>query len=94
MSFKNLKISMKLTVAFGGFVALIILSSLFSLANMNRANDGMKQVLYESYPIASTAGQMMDNFYSFIGIQELILLDDRGSDKRREELAKITLKIN
>ncbi|HDN2513326.1 TPA: MCP four helix bundle domain-containing protein [Providencia rettgeri] len=94
MSFKNLKISMKLTIAFGGFVTLIILSSLFSLANMNRANDGMKQVLYESYPIASTAGQMMDNFYSFIGIQELILLDDRGSDKRREELAKITLKIN
>ncbi|MBQ0270123.1 MULTISPECIES: methyl-accepting chemotaxis protein [Providencia] len=94
MFFKNLKISMKLTVAFGSFVALIILSSIFSLANMNRANDGMKQVLYESYPIASTAGQMMDNFYSFIGIQELILLDDRGSDKRREELAKITLKIN
>ncbi|MGG4610480.1 methyl-accepting chemotaxis protein [Providencia sp. Me31A] len=94
MSFKNLKISMKLTIAFGGFVTLIILSSLFSLANMNRANDGMKQVLYESYPIASTAGQMMDNFYSFIGIQELILLDDRGSDKRKEELAKITLKIN
>ncbi|ENL8516286.1 MCP four helix bundle domain-containing protein [Providencia rettgeri] len=93
MSFKNLKISMKLTIAFGGFVALIILSSIFSLANMNRANEGMKQVLYESYPIASTAGQMMDNFYSFIGIQELILLDDRGSDKRREELSKITLKI-
>ena len=93
MSFKNLKISIKLTIAFGVFITLIVLSSIFSSVNLSRANEGMQQVLFKSYPIASTAGQMMDNFYSYIAMQQLILLDDRGSDKRKEELAKISQNI-
>ncbi len=93
MSFKDLKISMKLMIAFGVFVTLIVLSSIFSLLNLNRSNEGMQQIISESYPIAATAGQMMDNFYSYIAIQELILLDERGNEKRREELAKISQTI-
>lgn len=93
MSFKNLKISIKLTIAFGVLITLIVLSSIFSSVNLSRANEGMQQVLFKSYPIASTAGQMMDNFYSYVAIQQLILLDDRGSDKRKEELAKISQNI-
>lgn len=62
MSFKNLKISLKLTIAFGVFIALIVLSSLFSLVNMNRANDRIQNVIFKSYPITANANAVMDNF--------------------------------
>lgn len=94
MSFKNLKISLKLTIAFGVFITLIVLSSLFSLVNMNRANESIQNVIFKSYPITANANSVMDNFYSYIGIQELILLDDRGSEKRKEELVKISQNIS
>ncbi|MTC61564.1 HAMP domain-containing protein [Providencia rustigianii] len=94
MSFRNLKISVKLTVAFGVFIALIVLSSLFSLVNMNRANESMQTIIFKSYPITANANSVMDNFYSYIGIQELILLDDRGSEKRKDELVKISQNIS
>ena len=94
MSFKNLKISLKLTIAFGVFIALIVLSSLFSLVNMNRANDRIQNVIFKSYPITANANAVMDNFYTYIAMQELILLDDRGSDKRKDELVKISQNIS
>ena len=93
MSFKDFKISMKLTIAFGVFVTLIALSSVFSLSNLNRSNDGVQKITSESYPITVNAWQMMDNFYSYITIQELILLDERDSRERQAELAKISENI-
>ncbi|MEY0233669.1 methyl-accepting chemotaxis protein [Providencia manganoxydans] len=90
MSLKDMKIGVKLSIAFAFFILLMLLSSTFSLISLNRANDGIQTVIYKDYPMTVKANQLMDNFYSYIGIQELILLDDRDSERRRNELSKIS----
>lgn len=89
MSLKDMKISAKLSIAFAFFILLILVSSAFSFVSLNKANNGIQTIIYKDYPMTVRANQLMDNFYSYIGIQELILLDDRDSDRRRNELKKL-----
>lgn len=88
-----MKIGLKLSSAFAFFILLMLLSSAFSLISLNRANEGIQTIIYKDYPMTVKANQLMDNFYSYIGIQELILLDDRDSGRRRGELSKISADV-
>lgn len=88
MSLKDIKIGVKLFIAFAFFIFLLLLSSALSLISLNKANNGIQDIIYKDYPMTVNANQLMDNFYSYIGIQELILLDDRDSERRRNELKK------
>ncbi|EML1937859.1 MCP four helix bundle domain-containing protein [Providencia stuartii] len=93
MSLKDMKISAQLSIAFAFFILLILVSSAFSFVSLNKANNGIQTIIYKDYPMTVRANQLMDNFYSYIGIQELILLDDRDSDRRRNELKKISSNV-
>jgi methyl-accepting chemotaxis protein-2 (aspartate sensor receptor) len=96
MSLHDVKIRTKLTLAFAFFIVLIVLSSSLSLLSLNRANNGMQHIINDDYPTTVKANQLIDNFQDFVNIQQLMLLDDKGtfretSEKRMTEIsARIT----
>ncbi|MCT4702145.1 methyl-accepting chemotaxis protein [Enterobacteriaceae bacterium H20N1] len=96
MSLHDVKIRTKLTLAFTFFIVLMIFSSSLSLLSLNKANNGMQSIITDDYPTTVKANQLIENFQDFINVQQLMLLDDKGtfreaSEKRLTELsARIT----
>ncbi|SCC18944.1 methyl-accepting chemotaxis protein [Kosakonia oryziphila] len=92
MFLHNVKIGAKLFLAFGFFIVLMVVSSSMSLSSLDRANNGMQEIVREDYPTTVKANQLIDNFNSFVSIQQLMLLDSEGkwtgeSEKRLSEIS-------
>ena len=86
MFLHDVKISTKLFLAFGIFIVLMVVSSSLSLFSLNRANNGMQDIVYNDYPTTVKANQLIDKFQDFVSTQQLMLLDSEG--KWREESQK------
>ncbi|WP_437890599.1 methyl-accepting chemotaxis protein [Phytobacter sp. V91] len=86
MFLHDVKIGTKLFLAFGFFIVLMVVSSCLSLFSLNRANNGMQNMVHSDYPTTVKANQLIDNFQTFVSTQQLMLLDTDG--KWREETQK------
>lgn len=95
MFLHDVKIGTKLFLAFGFFIVLMVVSSCFSLFSLNRANNGMQEIVHEDYPTTVKANQLIDNFQTFVSTQQLMLLDTDGkwSADSQKELAAISARI-
>lgn len=97
MLLRSIKISTKLFVAFGFSILLMVISATLSVVSLNNANDGIRDILDEDYPITVKANLLIDYFHDFVGIQQLLLLDDKNPQIRQlaagasETSKKITL---
>jgi len=85
MSLRDVKIRTKLTAAFVFFVVLLLCSSSFSLLSLNRANNGIQEVINKNYPTTVKANQLIDYFQDFTNIQQLMLLDVKGTFQASSE---------
>lgn len=97
MLLRSIKISTKLFVAFGFSILLMVISATLSVVSLNNANDGIRDILDEDYPVTVKANLLIDYFHDFVGIQQLLLLDDKNPQIRQlaagasETSKKITL---
>lgn len=95
MFLHDVKIGTKLFLAFGFFIALMVVSSCLSLFSLNRANNGMQEIVHEDYPTTVKANQLIDNFQTFVSTQQLMLLDSDGkwTGESQKQLAEISSHI-
>lgn len=95
MFFKNFKIGTKLATAFITFIILIMLGSTLGLVGLNRANEGIKNVVNDIYPSTVKANLLINYFNEFIGFQQLTMLDEKGTLSSQQESKKkeITAKV-
>lgn len=96
MFLHDVKIGTKLFLAFGFFIVLMVVSSCFSLFSLNRANNGMQEIVHEDYPTTVKANELIDNFQTFVSTQQLMLLDTDGkwSADSQKQLAAISSRIS
>lgn len=85
MSLHDVNIRSKLTLAFAFFILLMILSVTLSLQSLYRANNDIQSILKDGYPTTVKANQLIENFQDFVNIQQLILLDDKGTFRESSE---------
>lgn len=78
MFLHDVKISTKLFLAFGIFIVLMVVSSSLSLFSLNRANNGMQDIVNRDYPTTVKANQLIENFQEFVSTQQLMVLDTDG----------------
>lgn len=96
MSLHDVKIRTKLTLVFTFFIILMVFASGLSLFSLHKANNGMQKIVMKDYPTTVKANQLIEDFQNFINVQQVMLLDDKGtfreaSEKRLNELsARIT----
>ena len=99
MLLRDVRISTKLFLAFSLIIVLMIVSSALSLMSLQRANEGMQEIITDDYPATIKANQLIDNFQDFVSAQQLMLLDQEGLysadlEKQLTELSgRITLII-
>lgn len=95
MFLHNVKIGTKLFLAFGFFIVLMVVSSSMSLTSLDRANNGMQEIVRDDYPTTVKANQLIDNFNSFVSIQQLMLLDSEGkwTSESQKQLSEISSHI-
>ncbi|QJT82749.1 methyl-accepting chemotaxis protein [Kosakonia sp. MUSA4] len=95
MFLHNVKIGTKLFLAFGFFIVLMVISSSMSLSSLDRANNGMQEIVRDDYPTTVKANQLIDNFNSFVSIQQLMLLDSEGkwTGESQKQLSEISSHI-
>jgi methyl-accepting chemotaxis protein-2 (aspartate sensor receptor) len=86
MFLQDTKIRSKLIMAFTFFIVLMVLSTSLSLMSLNNANQGIQGIITDDYPVTVNANNLIDNFNDIVGIQQLILLDEKGT--LRETLKK------
>ncbi|WP_342323469.1 methyl-accepting chemotaxis protein [Kosakonia sp. BYX6] len=96
MFLHDVKIGTKLFLAFGFFIALMVVSSCLSLLSLNRANNGMQDIVHNAYPTTVKANQLIDNFQTFVSTQQLMLLDNEGrwSAESQKQLSEISAQIS
>ncbi|HEY1844948.1 MAG TPA: methyl-accepting chemotaxis protein [Buttiauxella sp.] len=85
MFLHNVKIRSKLIMAFTFFIVLMILSASLSLMSLKKANNGMQSIITQDYPTTVKANDLIDNFNDFVNIQQLMLLDDKGTFREASE---------
>lgn len=78
MFLHDVKIGTKLFLAFGIFIVLMVVSSGLSLFSLNRANNGMQDIVNRDYPTTVKANQLIENFQEFVSTQQLMVLDTDG----------------
>ena len=83
MLLHSIKISTKLFVAFGFSILLMIISSTLSIISLNKADNGINDILDNDYPVTVKANLLIDYFHDFVGIQQLRLLDDKNPQIRQ-----------
>ncbi len=95
MFLHDVKIGTKLFLAFGFFIVLMAISASVSLLSLNRANNGMQEIVRDDYPTTVKANQLIDNFNAFISIQQLMLLDSEGkwTSESQKQLSEISSHI-
>lgn len=86
MLLHDVKIRTKLIIAFTFFIVLMILSASLSLLSLSKANSGMQKIIADDYPITVKANELIDNFNDFVNIQQLMLLDDKGTFREASEV--------
>ncbi len=96
MFLHDVKIGTKLFLAFGFFIVLMVVSSWMSLSSLDRANKGMQEIVRDDYPTTVKANELIDNFNSFVSIQQLMLLDSEGkwSGESQTQLSGISSHIS
>ena len=96
MFLHDVKIGAKLFFAFGFFIVLMVASSALSLFSLNRANNGMQDIIHNDYPTTVKANQLIDNFQSFVSTQQLMLLDTDGKwqAETEKQLGEISSRVN
>ncbi len=95
MFLHDVKIGTKLFFAFGFFIVLMVASSCLSLFSLNRANNGMQDIVHNDYPTTVKANQLIDNFQTFVSTQQLMLLDTDGKwrEESQKQLSEISSRI-
>ncbi|MDU7198475.1 MAG: MCP four helix bundle domain-containing protein, partial [Enterobacteriaceae bacterium] len=95
MFLHDVKIGAKLFFAFGFFIVLMVASSALSLFSLNRANNGMQDIIHNDYPTTVKANQLIDNFQSFVSTQQLMLLDTDGKwqAETEKQLGEISSRV-
>ena len=83
MFLHDVKIGAKLFFTFGFFIVLMVASSALSLFSLNRANNGMQDIIHNDYPTTVKANQLIDNFQSFVSTQQLMLLTRMANGRQR-----------
>ncbi|MEO3741163.1 methyl-accepting chemotaxis protein [Kosakonia sp. WA-90] len=92
MFLHDVKIGTKLFLAFGFFIVLMVVSSCLSLLSLNRANNGMQEIVHNDYPTTVKANDLIDNFNAFVNTQQMMLLDNDGrwTTETQKQLADIS----
>ncbi len=74
----------------------MIVSSCLSLYGLNRANNGMQEIVHNDYPTTVKANQLIDNFQTFISTQQLMVLDSEGkwTGESQKQLSEISARIS
>lgn len=95
MFLHDVKIRTKLIMAFSFFIVLMILSAGLSLLSLSKANNGIQNIITDDYPITVKANDLINNFNDFVNIQQLMLLDDKGTFRETSEnqLKEISTRI-
>jgi methyl-accepting chemotaxis protein-2 (aspartate sensor receptor) len=73
----------------------MVASSALSLFSLNRANNGMQDIIHNDYPTTVKANQLIDNFQSFVSTQQLMLLDTDGKwqAETEKQLGEISSRV-
>ncbi|GGB86163.1 HAMP domain-containing methyl-accepting chemotaxis protein [Pseudoduganella buxea] len=86
--FRNLKLSVRLALAFGVVCVLLIGMVLLGLRSIAGISSNVEQVVNDKYPKVVTSYQLIGNIRQIaLSMRNLIIFDD--ADKRRRELATI-----
>ncbi|MDU6925247.1 methyl-accepting chemotaxis protein [Franconibacter helveticus] len=95
MSFRDVKISTKLILAFAFLIILLIVSASLSLLSLSQANNNIQGIVNKDYPATVKANQLIETFQTFVSTQQLMLLDEnrRWAQDSEKQLNALSARI-
>lgn len=96
MSFRDVKISTKLILAFAFLIILLIVSASLSMLSLSQANNNIQGIVNKDYPATVKANQLIETFQSFVSTQQLMLLDEnrRWAQDSEKQLNALSARIS